>query len=184
MRATEGNPRKREELPMKNPIGNRQRLLTLIGALGVCIVLCIGLAAPGYAAEETLCNTWNTDAVQNGPTSPTTFTTTKAYKITYFSTYHWNSGNGVPAGGTVSLRSSDGKTYGPWEVKTTPGQDDVPNANWIATPNVDIPAGTYTVIDSDPSTWAQNSSSAGQGFAEIRATELGPVSLEDLPPEK
>jgi hypothetical protein len=156
---------------MQNHVGRKQGLLTLVGALSVFIVLCIGLAAPGYAAEETICSVSNPDAVQNGPTSPTTFTTTKAYKITYFWTYHWNNGDGAP-GGTVGLRSSDGKIYGPWQVKTTPGQDDVPDANWIASPNVDIPAGTYTVIDSDPSTWAQNSSSGGQGFAEIRGTEL------------
>lgn len=77
----------------------------------------------------------------------------EGYKITYFSTYHWNNGNGVPGGGIVGHRSSDGKTYGPWQVNTTPGQGGVPNANWIATGNVDLPAGTFTVIDSDPSTW-------------------------------
>ena len=152
---------------MKNPVRRRQRLLTLVGALGLFIVLFIGIAAPGYSAEETLYNNWNIAAVQNGPTSPTTFTTTKAYKITYFSTYHWNYGSGVP-GGTVGLRSSDGMTYGPWQVSTTPGQGGVPNAIWIATPNVLIPPGTYTVIDSDPSTWSQNSGSGGRGFAEIR----------------
>jgi hypothetical protein len=164
---------------MKNPIGGGQRLLTSVGALSVFIVLFIGLAAPGYAAEEKICSVTNPNGVQNGPTSPTTFTTTKAYKITYFWTYHWNYGRGVP-GGTVGLRSSAGKTYGPWQVNSAPGQGDVPDANWIATPNVDLPAGTYTVIDSDPSTWAQNSSSGGRGFTEIRAIELAPVSLEDL----
>jgi choice-of-anchor C domain-containing protein len=46
----------------------------------------------------------------------------------------------------------------------------VPNANWIATPNVVIPAGTYTVIDSDPSTWSQNSGSGGQGFAAVTSS--------------
>jgi hypothetical protein len=148
---------------VKNPIGRRQRLLTLVGAL----FLFIGLAAPGYAAEETLFNNWNIAAVQNGPTSPTIFTTTTTHQITYLSTYHWNNGKGVP-GGTVGLSSSAGKTYGPWQVTTTPGQGGVPNANWIATPNVVIPPGTYTVIDSDPSTWSQNSGSGGQGFAEIR----------------
>lgn len=156
---------------MMNPIGRRQRLLTLVGAISVCIVLFIGLAAPGYAAEETIFSLSNPGGVQNGPTSPTTFTTTKAYKITYFWTYHWNDGRGAPEG-TLGLRSSDWKTYGPWQVSTTPGQGDVPDANWIASPNVDIPAGKYTVIDSDPSTWAQNPSSGGRGFAEIRATEL------------
>ena len=160
---------------MKNPSGRRQRLLISVGALSVCIVLFFGLAVPGYAAERTICAVGNAGWVKNGPTSPTTFTTAQTYTITYFMTYHWNYGEGAP-GGTVGLSSAGGETYGPWQVITTPGQNGVPDANWIATPNVVIPPGTYTVIDSDPSTWAQNEDSGGQGFAEIRA--LGPPNVE------
>ena len=30
----------------------------------------------------------------------------------------------------------------------------MPDANWYATPNVTVPAGTYTIVDSDPATWS------------------------------
>jgi hypothetical protein len=120
------------------------------------------------AAEEKICYVFNDKGVLNGPIVPTTFTTTKAYKITYFMTYHANDMKGALEG-TVSLRSSDGKTYGPWKVNPTPGLEGKPTGYWIATPNVEIPAGTYTVIDSDHSTWSHNTFSGGRGFTEIRA---------------
>ena len=34
-------------------------------------------------------------------------------------------------------------------------------------PNVVIPAGTYTIVDSSPSTWAQNGESGGRGHASV-----------------
>jgi hypothetical protein len=40
--------------------------------------------------------------------------------------------------------------------------------NWRVEPNQVIPAGTYTVLDSDPATWSQNAESRGQGFSDIR----------------
>jgi hypothetical protein len=41
----------------------------------------------------------------------------------------------------------------------------VANAYWVVKPNVVIPPGTYTVVDSDPGTWAQNSETLGKGMA-------------------
>lgn len=35
-------------------------------------------------------------------------------------------------------------------------------------PNIVIPAGRYQVIDSDPSTWAQNAASGGKGMVTIK----------------
>lgn len=100
-------------------------------------------------------------------------------------TYHWNNGRGTPAGGTIALRSADGKMFGPWGVSTTPGQGGVPNANWIANPNVVIPAGSYTVIDSDPATWAQNGQSGGRGMLEIKGVEAetSPHSVKKESPQ-
>jgi len=45
------------------------------------------------------------------------------------------------------------------------GQGDVPDAYWVVNPNLVISSGTYTVIDSDPDTWAQNSETNGIGMA-------------------
>lgn len=47
------------------------------------------------------------------------------------------------------------------------GQGGVQNAYWAVLPNIEVPAGTYTVIDSDPSTWSYNSQSKGCGFTTI-----------------
>ena len=59
---------------------------------------------------------------------------------------------------SITLKAADGTLYGPW--KTTLRN----KVYWMAQPNQDIPAGTYTLIDSDPSTWAQNSGSRGTGM--------------------
>jgi len=44
----------------------------------------------------------------------------------------------------------------------------VPNANWTATPNIKLPAGEYTIIDSEPSTWSQNSESGNRGMCTVK----------------
>ncbi|MBF0463468.1 MAG: hypothetical protein HQK88_03810 [Nitrospirae bacterium] len=118
--------------------------------------------------EEIILNAMNTGGVGNGPTQPTVLNTSRPYQITNIMTYHWNNGRGTAAGGTIGLRSANGTMYGPWGVRTTPGQGGVPNAVWIANPNVIIPPGSYTVIDSDPATWAQNRQSGGRGMTEIK----------------
>src|SRR5271157_622937 len=112
-------------------------------------------------------NNWNIGGVDNSPSCNPSFTISQAHYITYIDTYHWNSGSGTAAGGTIGLRSDVGTEYGPWQTETTPGQGGVPNANWIAHPNETIPAGTYTIIDSESSSWSQNSESNGCGFSKV-----------------
>ncbi len=99
----------------------------------------------------------NDGGIDGGGGKPPTVTQDKAYFVTEVCAYHWNNGTGAPAG-EISLKATDGKVYGPW--KTTLRN----SVYWIAQPNQDIPAGTYTLIDSDPSTWAQNSGSGGTGM--------------------
>jgi hypothetical protein len=162
----------------------------LIGA--ITIVLILGAALAGYkflshktgaypekdavtsrgngesSTEETILNTMNTGGVGNDPVRPTELNISSPYQITYIMTYHWNHGSGAP-GGTIGLRAADGAMYGPWGVHTEGGNGGrVPNAIWIANPNVVIPAGSYTVIDSDTATWAQNGQSGGRGMVEIK----------------
>lgn len=81
------------------------------------------------------------------------------YYVVEVATYHAGWGPDAPdPSGTISLKAEDGTLYGPWETTVRN------RSYWIATPNVKIPAGTYTLIDSDPSTWAQNSASGGSGM--------------------
>ena len=98
----------------------------------------------------------NDSAVENGG-KPPTVTLDKAHFVTEIVTYHWNGGTGTEAG-QITLTSADGKVYGPW--KTTLRN----KVYWVATPDQDVPAGTYVVTDSDSSTWAQNSGTKGLGM--------------------
>ncbi len=118
-------------------------------------------------ASTVILDNWNKGAVDNNPSCSPSFTISEPQMITYIDTYHWNYGSGTAAGGTISLRKDDGTEYGPWQVEAQPGMNGVPNAWWIAHPNEVIPAGTYTVTDSDPATWSQNSESQGCGFSKI-----------------
>jgi hypothetical protein len=95
-------------------------------------------------------------AVYNGGKSPKV-EFPKAYYLTEITTYHWNDSKGTTAG-TIALEGRDGTTYGPWQAHT------VNKVYWVANPGVTIPAGSYTVIDSDPGTWAQNAESGGKGM--------------------
>ncbi len=137
-----------------------------------------GIIAPEGAApqdetaaevdESILFDNQNILAVQNGGTSPT-FELSSATVIAKIQTYHWNDASGNSSTGTISLRSDDGTVYGPWETVGAEGQGGVTNAYWAASPNVKLPAGRYTVIDSDPSTWSQNADSGGEGFVIVYA---------------
>jgi len=57
--------------------------------------------------------------------------------------------------------------------------------NWIARVNRNLPAGTYTVLDSDPRTWSRNPQSGGQGFTIVRGAAFnlrGPIAINPRPP--
>lgn len=95
--------------------------------------------------------------VFNGGTPPM-FNTNEMYIIKELWTYHWNGGKGAKAG-TLTLQSSDGTTYGPWQA------EQVNKVYWVVKLAFDLPPGNYTVIDSDPSTLAQNKESDGIGHS-------------------
>ena len=115
----------------------------------------------------------NIFAVSSRPSKPTTFTVADPFVITYIQNYHYFNGGALP--GTISLRHSDGTVYGPWQTYGTTGQGGVANANWITEPMVTLKAGTYSVIDSDPSTWSHNASSGSAGFSLIMGYSLPAV---------
>lgn len=113
-------------------------------------------------------DSFNPGGVGNGPSNPAAFTLNGPSVITQIQTYHWNFGKGFPPG-TLALRDLNGRIYGPWPAKGSPGQSGVPNAFWTVNPNITVPAGTYTVVDSSPATWSMNSASGNRGFAQILA---------------
>jgi len=129
---------------------------------------------PQTVKGKVIFNNGNTASVYNNPTRPTTFTINQPYVITLIQNYHWNNSRGSNPG-TIALRDQSGRIYGPWQATGSPGQGGVPNAYWNVYTNVTLPAGIYTVIDSEPSTWAQNSGSNGAGHTRI---EGYPISTE------
>jgi hypothetical protein len=109
----------------------------------------------------------NIETVYNCPRNPTIWTTREPVLVTYVRTYHWNNAQGA-APGKISLRHEDGTVYGPWQTTGTDGMGGVKNACWVAEPAAMVKPGTYTVVDSDPATWAQNAQSEQRGFVNIR----------------
>lgn len=143
-----------------------------------------GVVVKGKALKEAVAvsNTDNIGGVKNGPTAPTTFTINVPHLVTYIRDYHWNNAKGDTPG-TIALKDQKGVVYGPWQAKGTDGMGGLKNANWEVYPNVVIPAGTYTIIDSNPATWAQNQESGGRGMGQVKATPQFQVtsgSLNDL----
>jgi hypothetical protein len=112
-----------------------------------------------YGTETVVLNNNNTAAVRNGPTAPAQFSVNVGYKITEITTYHYNSGRGQ-APGTITLKSADGRTYGPWQATRS-------GPFWVVRPNAGISSGSYTVVDSDPATWSWNTNSGG-GFVIVK----------------
>jgi hypothetical protein len=86
--------------------------------------------------------------------------------ITLIRDYHWNSARGATPG-SIALRDASGRLWGPWPASGSPGQGGVPNAYWTAYPQAVLPAGTYTVIDSDPASWSHNAESNNRGFVRV-----------------
>ncbi len=118
--------------------------------------------------EYPALNNFNGGGVANNPTVPTTFTLSQNSIVTTIQTYHWNNGRGAVLG-TIKLVHSNGTVYGPWTATGSPGSGGVANAFWTVTPNVTVPAGTYTVVDGSNATWSCNGQSLNKGFAKVLA---------------
>lgn len=121
------------------------------------------------AAPVTVLEICNTLGIRQGGTAPS-FKLAKPAKLAVISTYHYMDA-GLPASGTLGLRDASGKVYGPWKTTGVDGQGGKKNAFWQARPdNQLLPAGTYTVIDSDPGTWSTNDQAGGVGFTTVQVT--------------
>jgi hypothetical protein len=118
----------------------------------------------GVASE--IFNTGNGGAIDGGGTPPE-FTIKKPIQITELTTYHdTESVGGIAHPGTIAIKAEDGTVFGPFQATGSEGQGGDANAYWIVKPEgLVLPPGTYTVIDSDPKSFAQNDESQGAGMA-------------------
>lgn len=140
---------------------------------------------------ELVLDNYNAHAVNGGGTS-STFTLSEPTFIGEIWTYHWNNGEGTATLGTISLLKGDSQTiYGPWrtigssepavpevimasnslfllaDLRNLLSDSNEVNTNWVAFPNVILPEGTYTLIDSEPTTWSSNTQSQGLGMSKV-----------------
>lgn len=129
----------------------------------------VAVTAP-VGQEIKIFDNGNIYGVSNGPVLPTQFKLAEATYITRIEDYHYFNNGKLP--GTITLVNAKGQVFGPWQANGTAGQGGVQNAYWVVKINTLLPAGTYTVIDSDPATWSTNAQSANQGFTTVWAIGL------------
>lgn len=123
---------------------------------------------PGRSGAEPLTSPPDPVIVKNGADGgvtagairPATFELSAPYLVSQIMTYHYGSG-ATP--GTIALRAEDGTVYGPWRAAGA-GSPALPNIYWWVRPDVVLPPGRYTVIDSDPATWSREAATAGAGI--------------------
>ncbi len=137
-------------------------------AIAITVGALVGLSAVAAQAQQVreLYNNTNIYGVGNGIYGQPTFTLSTATEITEIANYHWNYGRGA-APGSISLRSTNGRFWGPFAARGSSGQGNAQNVNWTAIVNVAVPAGTYMVFDSSPNTWSSNQQSGGRGFSKV-----------------
>ena len=142
------------------PNGLGASVVTVVDSQGGGKYVDVRVVEDRYGAEALIFRNENGAAVVNGASAPATFTVREGQRITVLRSYHYNNGQGKPAG-TLLLKHADGRTYGPW---TTSMES---RFYWVARPNAGIAAGTYTVVDSDPATWSSNAQSGRAGIFSI-----------------
>ncbi len=102
-------------------------------------------------------NTYNLLAVICGNPGTTVVTIPHDAYITEISTYHWCD-EGQPAGTHALYNRNSFLMYGPFSGTTY-------FRFWLSYPNTLVPAGSYEVVDSEPSTWSHTNSG---GFVRIK----------------
>ncbi len=120
-----------------------------------------GLGCGQLAQAGRIFNSYNQCGTLNGA-KPALVVLAKPAHITQIADYHFNNGVAVKPG-TIGLMAPNGHVFGPFRATQQTGTWD-----WITgIINVTVPAGTYSVVDSSPATWSQNSFSGGRGFTRV-----------------
>lgn len=159
---------------------NQNMIVRGLGPLhrAVSVIALTAALTCGPAAAVTLFNNTNPQGVLNHPPGVATFSLGSAAHIDQIITYHWNNGRGDPPGTLSLVNASTGQTVGTWPASGSSGQGGAPNVNWTASPNVNVPAGNYRVVDSKPGTWSYNGASRNAGFVIVNGSN---VVLKSVP---
>ena len=129
-------------------------------------ISCCSLLVENGLADAVIFSVFAPGSVINGAKEPV-FNLSQDQFITKIRTYHWNDGNGASPG-SIKLVGPNGDV-GSWSVRGEPDVG-VLNVYWVAYPNVKLSPGAYRVVDSDASTWSQNSGTGGLGFTWVFAS--------------
>jgi hypothetical protein len=109
----------------------------------------------------------------NNPSFPCEFVTDKPLMVTKIMDYHINDGKGA-APGLIGLQEHGGTWYGSWHAygQTYGG---IPNAIWVVTPNFEIPAGSYKVMDNEGSTLSADADNRAMCVVKISPSITSPI---------
>lgn len=118
----------------------------------------------------TLYNIFNTNEVKSGPVFPTKIKFNSPTVVTRIITFHYNNGNGAPAG-TIMLEGKKKETGGPWQARNAPDSEGNPNGKWIVEPNARMEPGTYKIVVSDEKSWSFNAQSGRRGMVIVEGYE-------------
>lgn len=110
--------------------------------------------------------------VKSVPLKPTRFTLYDSRTITSIRTFHWNGGKGALPG-SIALQGKNNRLIGPWEAVAVDDGQGLANAYWEVRPNIVLDAGTYTVLDSEPGSWARNPAQGDVGIVRIMGRMRG-----------
>lgn len=102
---------------------------------------------------------------RTNPSIPLQLKLENAVKITKIQNFHTNVANGSSL--KIKLISAKGQIYGPWAAKKVFFEGFEQYECWQVVPNILLPPGVYTIIDSEPSTWLTNTQSNNRGFSRI-----------------
>ena len=138
-------------------------LLALTMALALLPVTALAEEADtDYPIIENIYNNFNGSRVSYGPTAPTVFTPSQNCKVVSITNYHYGYRDGL---GTIGIREEDTVICEAQAVLTDP------SGYWTAFVNAHLEAGhTYTVFDSEASTWSYNRNSGNAGFTYINSS--------------
>lgn len=136
--------------------------LTCILLMMVMIPLGVGVVS----SQEQIWTNENPDKLFNTPDKPTLVTFNSCVKILSITTNHWNYGKGDDPG-KIMLFHEDGTQYGPWGTFGKNGTKNEQNVYWISNPGDVLKPGTYSVADSNPTTWAYNDGSDNRGIVTV-----------------
>ena len=143
--------------------------IIIISVLSVTLFAGCGDEEQVVQASDILWTNNNIGGVQNGPENDTIVVLEDDCLVTTVTNYHYFNEGAKP--GTITLVGEDGTKYGPWQATGREGQGGVKDAYWDTSPNIELKAGSYTVIDSDHETWSQNDESGNAGFTEVKGTK-------------